>query len=181
MEEKNFKKLLDDSRDYLYTQCDILKLDFAGRLAKVVGLLIMGFVLALLAITALLFLSLSAVQWLSEYMHPAWAYLIATGAYLLIVVLMIVFRKALFVRPLVSAISGILLGREVEVDHMEKEAERLRMEVAQKQMHIENDVNGIRSDIERPTTLLSLAGKLPTIVRVLVTVLPLLRRFFKKK
>lgn len=180
MEEKNFKKLLDDSRDYLYTQCDILKLDFSGRLSKVVGLLIMGFVLALLAVTALLFLSLSAVQWLSEFMHPGWAYLIATGAYLLIVMLMIVFRQALFVRPLVSAISGILLGREVEINEMEREAERLRAEAAQKQQHIEGDMNSIRTDIERPTTLLSLVGKLPTIVRILMTVLPLLRRWRRK-
>lgn len=180
MEEKNIQRLLDDSKSYLQTQCDLMQLKFSAKLAQVVGRLILAFIAALLAVVTLVFGSLALVHWLTEYMPAAWGYLIVTGLYLVLIVVLFIFRGPLFINPLIGMVAGILLDKEVSADNLTHEAERLEAEAARYKESAEGDVQRIREDATRPTTIVNTVKRLPAIISVITTVWSVIRKLRRR-
>lgn len=80
---------------------------------KAATLLSTGAVCALifvLGIVAFFFLSMAAVHWISQGVGLDWAYLIMAGFYVLLIVLILVFRKPLIVDRVARFISRLLLS-----------------------------------------------------------------------
>lgn len=180
MTDKNYKKLLNDSRDYLYNQCDILKIDFAAKLGKVIGVVLLGLILTLIVLIMLVFLSMALAQLMSLIMPPVLAYSIIGAVYLLLVILLVACREKFIFRPLTAVVAGILLDGEVDGSTLDKELERLKTNNNLKEEQINKDIADIRQELEQPYTLFSIAKHIPTVISVLTTVVPLIRKMKKK-
>lgn len=121
MDETQYQKLLDDCKSYLNTRYDLFRLSLLAKLSKILGLILLALVVVLLVFAVLSFGALALVFVLAQWL-PLWAsFLIIGGVFLLLLVLAILFRKQLFVNPLIGTLSTILFadnstGEEVSHD-----------------------------------------------------------------
>ncbi len=111
---EQYKKLLEDSKSYLQTRYDLLRLELLDKMSKILGLLILG-VLGLFALfVAVAYFSVALVAWMSMYMPTAVACCILGGAFLLIILIAYLLRNVLFINPLLRTLSQILFYEEDE-------------------------------------------------------------------
>ena len=103
-------QLIEAVKDYVELQKDYLKLDVidkAVRLLTAASLFVVAF-LFLLAI--MLYVSLAAIYWMSPYTGTAEAFAIMGGIYVLLLLLVFIFKRRLIERPLVKCFANILLS-----------------------------------------------------------------------
>lgn len=178
MSDKNYKKLLDDSRDYLQGQADLLKLDFASKLASVLGYTMVGIAMIFGVVIILIFLGIALANILSGVM-PIWlAYLIVAVLHLGVIFGILSYSKKLIIKPIERGIAGIFFGGE-PVGGIEHQQERLQQESEQKARDIDADLAAIREELAQPSTIFSIFRNLPTIFTVASTVIPLIKKLRK--
>ena len=120
MDDAQWQKLIAECKAYLSTRYDLLRLSLLEKLSRIFGLVLMALVSILLVFTMLAFVTLALVFVLAQWV-PMWAAcLIMGGVFLLQLILAIVFRKRLFINPVVGALSAILFAQD---DQTEKEAQ----------------------------------------------------------
>lgn len=120
MDDAQWQKLLAEGKAYLNTRYDLLRLSLLEKLSRIFGLVLVVLVSILLVFTMLAFVALALVFVLAQWM-PMWAACLIMGAvFLLQLIATIVFRKRLFINPVVSALSAILFAKD---DEAEKEAQ----------------------------------------------------------
>lgn len=103
--------LLDNIKRLLELLLNDLKLTATEKLSRLFTTLTIAFVGGLLGLGILLFLSYSFAAFLSTVMEAGFACLIVAGAYLVLVVLMVLFRKALIEDPVTRFLSKIILSK----------------------------------------------------------------------
>lgn len=86
-----------------------VRLTATEKLSRLLSTLSIVFIVGLLGLGILLFLSYAFAAFLSAFMYPAWAYLIVCGIYALLIVLLVVFRRVLVEDPVTMFLSKILL------------------------------------------------------------------------
>lgn len=112
MDEAQYQQLLEESKAYLHTRYDLLRLSLLEKLSKILGLVLLAVVVTLLLFAALSFGAIAVVFVLAEWM-PVWASALIIGAlFLLLIVLAFAFRKQWFINPMVAALSAILFADE---------------------------------------------------------------------
>lgn len=120
MDDAQWQKLIAECKAYLNTRYDLLRLSLLEKLSRIFGLVLMAMVSILLVFTMLAFVALALVFVLAQWV-PMWAAcLIMGGVFLLQLILAVVFRKRLFINPVVGALSAILFAQD---DQTEKEAQ----------------------------------------------------------
>lgn len=181
MSDRPVKKLLDDSRDYLYNQADLLKLDFAQKLARVLGMMILIFALLIIGLVAIVFASMVLAQLLVSLLGQTAAYVIVGGLYVVLIVSLIVFREQILFRPLTSTIGSILLGSEMSGEQIVSETERLRVATAHGEKTIEADYEALKEEVSNPFSFFSFAKHLPTIFTIATTIWPIIRNLKIKR
>ena len=103
-------QLIEAVKDYVELQKDYLKLDVidkAVRLLTAASLFVVAF-LFLLAI--MLYVSFAAIYWMSPYTGTAEAFAIMGGIYVLLLLLVFIFKRRIIERPLVKCFANILLS-----------------------------------------------------------------------
>lgn len=121
MEPKSnqYQQLFSDSKSYLKTRYDLLRLELLDKLSLILGILIAVIVALFLAFAAIAYLSVALVGWMSLYL-PIWASCCILGGVFLVVFAVLWYcRQAVFINPFIKLLSGILF-REPETG---KEAE----------------------------------------------------------
>lgn len=182
MTDKNIKKLLDDSRDYLYNEADYLKLDLSQKLARVLGVMILLFVLLQIILVTVVFASIALVDLLSVWMPTAAAYATVGILYLLTIALSLYFRERLLFRPLTAMLAEILLGGEVSANDIDREQQRLKAKAELGTKMIEEDYQAVKTDLSQPLTYLSLVKHIPSVISVIATLIPLFKKMkFKRQ
>lgn len=126
MENEFIDQVQADARAYLKTRTLLGKLRIIGGVSRVLGLflLVLTVVLLVFCITALC--SVAAIIALGNCMATWAAALVVAGAYLLLLILAIAYRKKLFINPFVGLLSNIFFekeGRQIEAERLRKEAE----------------------------------------------------------
>ncbi len=122
---KEYEYLWEDIKKYVCTRFDLFKLEFLQKFARVIGLVLFGIATVLIAVIIIAFGGVAAIFAMAEVM-PTWAAtLIMMGGWLLILVLVIAFRKQLFYEPMLLAISSILFDNEPKRNDEELERDRL--------------------------------------------------------
>ena len=94
---ETISQLLQLARHYLGLQGEYLKLDITEKAVRLITALL------LFIIFMLLFYALGSV------VGNTWAFCIVAGAYMLLFVLLVVFKKRWIERPLVRFIAGLLM------------------------------------------------------------------------
>ena len=112
MDAPQYQKLLDDTKAYLNTRYDLLRLSLLEKLSKVLGLILLALVMLLLVFAVLSFAALALVFVVAQWL-PTWsAFLIVGALFLLLMVLALVFRRQWFINPMIGALSAILFMDE---------------------------------------------------------------------
>ncbi len=114
MDNQLYQKLVDEIKSYLQVRYDLVRLSVLEKMSKILGLVLVTFVVILLIFV---FLSLGAValsillaQWL-----PTWSAFLIVGALVLVLMaLTIIFREKWFLDPLVRTLSTILFADKSE-------------------------------------------------------------------
>lgn len=110
MSDEQYQQLLSDTRSYLNTQFDLLRLNLLEKLSRIIGLILFALV-AILLIFAIFGFSAVALAFVLAQWLPLWAsFLIIGGVFLLALILAIAFRKQWFINPIVCALSAILFS-----------------------------------------------------------------------
>lgn len=112
LSDEQYQKLLSDTRAYLNTQYDLLRLGMLEKLSKVIGLILFALVVILLLFAVLGFGAVSLAFVLAQWI-PLWAsFLIIGGVFLVLLLLAVMFRKQWFISPVVAALSAILFSTD---------------------------------------------------------------------
>lgn len=119
----------DDVNSWLRTQYGLLRLRLTGGISRILGFLLLLITVVLLVFAIFILGSIAAISAMSDCM-PVWAAsLIFVGVFVILVVLVVIFRRPLFFDPFVGRLSRIMFER----DHRQAEDAQLRQE-------IENDI-----------------------------------------
>lgn len=114
---EDYQKLFEDSKSYLKTRYDLLRLDLLDKLSFIVGLLVLIIVALFVALTALAFFSVAIVGWLAQCMSMSVACCILGGVLLLILLIIYFLRRRLFVDPFIRLFSKKLFTDKENVEN----------------------------------------------------------------
>ena len=84
------------------------RLTLTEKMARLLGLLAVCAIVFVLAVVAFLFISLALINWIGIGVGIEWAYMIMGGFYVLLIVVLFIFKKALIINPLARFISRLL-------------------------------------------------------------------------
>lgn len=84
------------------------KLTVAEKSTILLSMVALGFLAMLIGIIVVFFLSLGLSHWIAESIGYVWSSLIIAGAYLLVLLLLIAFRKQLLINPISKFITRLM-------------------------------------------------------------------------
>ncbi|MCI7430135.1 MAG: phage holin family protein [Bacteroidales bacterium] len=108
MADSTYQHLIDDSKRYLRMRYDMLRLELLEKLSRIVALILLVVVSTVLALAAFIYFTFALVAWLTPMLGAVLPLCIVGGVFVLLLILGIVFRKSLFINPLISQLSHIL-------------------------------------------------------------------------
>ncbi len=110
-----FTELTGSIKDYVELRIDMFRLILAEKLSRIFTFTISLMIFFILFNFIFMFISIAFILWYREYVGPAYTgALIVAGFYLLLGILVWILRKSLFINPVVSQISKILLEEDHE-------------------------------------------------------------------
>ncbi len=105
----NMKK---DIQDYLEIKFDLIRLQIAESLSRILSSVINMVILCFLLALILFFLSFSAAYYFSSLLHSnELGFLCVTGFYGLILLFFIIFRKRIIERPVIKAMVKLIFSK----------------------------------------------------------------------
>jgi hypothetical protein len=111
----NVSEISDNVKAYIRLKIDYLKLNLTEKLSLIISALLISIILFLVFLFISMFISIAFIFWFRDHAGPLYAgALIVAGFYLLIGLIVFLMRNKLFIDPLVSQISKILLEEEDE-------------------------------------------------------------------
>lgn len=113
MGTNNYSLLYRILRRIFALKLDDARLVLAIKLTKLLGGIVFVMIAIMLFLCMLGFISVAIGQLLSTVMHPVWAYLIIALFYLLIFVIIAIFRDALIMNPIARFISKLVIESPV--------------------------------------------------------------------
>lgn len=99
------------------------KLTATEALTQILAAAAIALICLFFVIISLAFVSYGVIAALSQHMPPTWAYIIVGGFYLLLIALLIIFKRTLIVNPIARFLSKIILdepGIQKTAAHEEK-------------------------------------------------------------
>lgn len=105
----NFKRLFDIGLRYITIQLDYAKLTAAEKLTVLLSTIAFFAMAVIIGLITLVFISIGIGHWLSVTIAPYTAYLFVSLFYLLLLVLLIIFRQQLIFNPVARFISKLFL------------------------------------------------------------------------
>lgn len=104
---------VESVRKLIYLLLTDLRLTATEKLSRLITTFAIAFIVGLLGLGVLLFLSYSMAAFFSTIMPEGFACMIVAGMYLLFVVLVLVFRRPLLEDPVTRLLSRIILSKPV--------------------------------------------------------------------
>lgn len=85
------------------------RLDFAEKLSRLFSGIALAMIVLILGICAMVFLTLALSAVLTNLLPDCWCYLIISGLYLIIILLLIAMRRPILINPITRFVSGIIV------------------------------------------------------------------------
>ncbi len=118
--EKAFAKieeLTETIKDYADTRIELVKLDVAEKLSSVLANLLAGILITTVFLFAVIFAGIALAFALGEWTGKIWAgFLIVSGLYLLIGIVLWTARESIIRQPVINALIKQLFSNEDEED-----------------------------------------------------------------
>lgn len=110
MSEQNLNNLWTEIKTYFSLQIDYTRLTATEKLATILSMVALVGIALVLAVCAIFYLSFALVHYLSEVVGSMWgAHLIVAGIFILLLILLFVFRKPLVINPVARFITKVLI------------------------------------------------------------------------
>ncbi len=106
--EENFKDLYEQIRQIADTRIDLFKLDLVEKLSRLIYLIILFLVILIIVSIIMVFLSLTGASFFGNITGSSTlGYLIITGAYLFLFILLLTNRKKWLLNPILRQIAAV--------------------------------------------------------------------------
>jgi len=106
----NFSEITENIKEYVHLKIDILKLNLIEKSAHLASFVVIMLVFFVIFLFFSLFISLGFIFWFRDHAGPVYVgSLIVAAFYLILGGLIYLLRNTLFINPLVSQLSKILL------------------------------------------------------------------------
>jgi hypothetical protein len=103
-------QLVEVLKNYIGLQKEYVKLDVIDKVVKLVTALTIAIVFIILGVAVLFYLSFAIVHWLEPLTGLGLAYFLIAMLFLILIILVCVYRKAWIERPLVRFLADTLLN-----------------------------------------------------------------------
>lgn len=113
MKNSRNNSLTENIKELVNLLLNDLKLTATEKLSKLITTFAVVFIISLLSLGVLLFLSYSMAAFFSTIMPTGFACMIVAGVYLLFIICVLIFRRALFEDPVTRLLSRIILSKPV--------------------------------------------------------------------
>lgn len=117
-QQGNFRRLYTLALRYFNFQLDYARLSAAEKLTVLLSTIALYSLVVILGMITLLFVSIGIGHWLALTIAPYTAYLFVSAFYLVLLILLIVFRKELIFDPAARFISKLFLKHPEERDEI---------------------------------------------------------------
>lgn len=107
--ENAYVRIYNLAKKYFGLQLEYAKLTAAEKLTLLIGALATGIIVVMLLMVMMLFLSLWVSVVLAHSIGAGWAYALMAAFYLLMIVLLTVFRKPLIFNPISRFVTKMFL------------------------------------------------------------------------
>ena len=105
------QSILEDIKQLLSLLLNDIRLSATEKLSRLITAFALGFIVALLGLGVLLFLSYSMAAFFSTIMPTGFACMIVAGMYLIFIILAVIFRKAMIENPITRLLSKVILSK----------------------------------------------------------------------
>lgn len=113
----NFNEMSENVKAYIQLKTDILKISLTEKLSLITSALLLSVIFFILFLLITMFISMAFIFWFRDHAGPLYVgAIIVAGFYLIVGVIVFFLRNRLFVDPLVSKISQILLEEDDDED-----------------------------------------------------------------
>ncbi len=102
--------LIKEIKTYLELNVENAKLTAAEKTVRLLSALALVALIALFALLGLLFLSMAIADFIADALGKGWAYTIVTGLYLLLIAIVVVFRRGMIINPVSRFITRLFLS-----------------------------------------------------------------------
>ncbi len=109
--ENQFHTLWVELQDTFKLNVDYAKLTLAEKLTVLLSTASVALLLFVLVSLAMFFLSLAVVRWIATGVGIMWAYFIMCGFYVVVLSLIVSFRKQLIVNPIALFVSRLFFNK----------------------------------------------------------------------
>lgn len=103
-------QLIEVLKDYIGLQKEYLKFDVIDKMVRLVTALALSIIILIFTIAILFYLSFATVYWMAPATGLAGAFAIVSAFFFVLIILVLVFRKALIERPLIQFMTKTLLN-----------------------------------------------------------------------
>ena len=111
----NVSNISENVKGYIRLRTDLLKLTLTEKLSLIISALLISVIIFIVFLFISLFISIAFIFWFRDHAGPLYAgALIVAGFYFLVGCIVFFMRNRIFIDPLVSQISKILLEEEDE-------------------------------------------------------------------
>ncbi|MDR2475692.1 MAG: phage holin family protein [Bacteroidales bacterium] len=118
--ESKYAKSMRDIKEYAQLQYELFRLNLLEKLSQVIALILSVFAVLVLLVIVFVHLSLALVYILAEWWKSqVIASLAVGGLFLIITMLLLVYRKVIFINPIVKQLSRILFDEFEELEENE--------------------------------------------------------------
>ena len=107
---ENFSEITENIKEYVQLKISILKLSLTEKFARLASFVVLMLIFFIIFLFFSLFVSLAFIYWFRDNAGPAYiGALIVAAVYLILGGLIYLLRHTIFINPLVSQLSKILL------------------------------------------------------------------------
>lgn len=107
--DNNVTSLFQAAKRLAVLYIENAKLTVAEKVTRLMGAIAVCLTALLFGLVAFIFAIIGLATWLQVYIEPFWTYFIVTGAFLLIIVLIVLLRKWLVYNPIAKFMSRLII------------------------------------------------------------------------
>ena len=104
-----FRRLFEEGKKYLALQIDYAKLTSTEKMSVILGMSVLFIIILVLSVGAGIYLSFALVYLLEPLVGIVWSYTLVGAVFLLLIGLVVLFKKRFILIPITRFISKILL------------------------------------------------------------------------
>ncbi len=119
--ENKYQRLINDSKEYARMRYDLLRLEVLEKTSRVLALFLLIILGLFLVLAAFTYFALAVAAALQPTLGAVAALCIVGGVFLLILIVLFLFRKQIVVNPIVAQLSDIMFHEQTESSHEEDE------------------------------------------------------------